>query len=68
MTSDEWRETGGPPVAAPTRSGYGTTLIRELIPHELDGTVDLTFPPEGVTCRIVFPLTSPVTVIDEAVS
>ena len=52
----EWRESGGPPVAAPTRSGYGISLIRELIPHELGGTVDLAFPPEGVSCRIVLPL------------
>jgi PAS domain S-box-containing protein len=64
----EWRESGGPLVAAPTRSSYGTSLIRELIPHELGGTVDLTFPPEGVSCRIVLPLSSPGTAIDEAVS
>ena len=54
----EWRENGGPPVAAPTRSGYGISLIRELIPHELSGTVDLTFPPEGASCRIALPLSS----------
>jgi two-component sensor histidine kinase len=64
----EWRERGGPPVAAPTRSGYGISLIRELIPHELGGTVDLAFPPEGVSCRIVLPLSSPGTAINEAVS
>jgi two-component sensor histidine kinase len=64
----EWRESNGPPVVAPTRSGYGITLIRELIPHELGGTVDLAFPPEGVNCRIVIPLSTSVTVIDAAVS
>ena len=63
----EWRESGGPLVAAPTRSSYGTSLIRELIPHELGGTVDLAFPPEGVSCRIVLPLISPGTAIDDAV-
>ncbi len=48
----EWREFGGPPVAGSVGSGYGTSLIRDLIPYELGGTVDLVFKPEGVTCKI----------------
>src|SRR5262249_13686891 len=36
-----WRESIGPPVTAPKRCGHGTNLIRNLIPHELGGTVDL---------------------------
>ena len=52
----EWREAGGPPVVAPARSSYGTSLIRDLIPHELGGTAQLAFPIEGVCCRIEFPL------------
>jgi PAS domain S-box-containing protein len=51
-----WREFGGPPVAVEAKSGYGTQLIRGLVPHELGGTVDLEFAPEGVSCRIEFPL------------
>jgi PAS domain S-box-containing protein len=51
-----WREHGGPPVAAPVRASYGSSLIRDLIPHELDGVVDLTFPAEGVCCKITIPL------------
>ena len=51
-----WRETGGPPIHAPSRSGYGTSLIRDLIPHELGGKVELEFAPAGVTCRIEIPL------------
>jgi PAS domain S-box-containing protein len=51
-----WRETGGPPVVASTpQSGYGTSLIRDLIPHELGGKVDLVMAPEGVQCTIVIP-------------
>jgi PAS domain S-box-containing protein len=51
-----WRETGGPTVTAPApQSGYGTSLIRDLIPHELGGTVDLVMAPEGVRCTIVIP-------------
>src|SRR5260221_6543415 len=38
-----WRELGGPPIAAPFQSGYGSCLIRDLIPHELGRTVELGF-------------------------
>jgi two-component sensor histidine kinase len=51
-----WREAGSPPVAPEIRSGYGTRLIRELIPHELGGNVDLVFASDGACCRIEFPL------------
>jgi two-component sensor histidine kinase len=51
-----WRELGGEPIAAPVRSGYGLSLIRDLIPHELGGTVDLKFPPGGACCKIEIPL------------
>jgi two-component sensor histidine kinase len=51
-----WREVGGELIAAPARSGYGITLIRDLIPHELGGTVDLKFPADGVCCKIEIPL------------
>jgi PAS domain S-box-containing protein len=51
-----WREIGGPPIVAPTQSGYGTSLIRDLIPHELGGTVELAFASDGVCCEIEIPL------------
>jgi len=51
----EWQETGGPPVLAPSRSGYGTSIIRELIPFELGGAVELSFAPEGARCRMEIP-------------
>jgi PAS domain S-box-containing protein len=52
----EWRETGGPLTKAPIHSSYGTNLIRNLIPHELGGTVNLEFAPEGLRCDIEIPL------------
>jgi two-component sensor histidine kinase len=57
----EWREFGGPAIVAPIQSGYGTTLICELIPHELGGKVDLVFAAEGACCRIEIPLPGEVT-------
>jgi len=51
-----WRELGGPKVVASTQSSFGTTLIRDLIPHEIGGKVDLVFGADGVSCLIEIPL------------
>jgi len=50
-----WRETGGPSVSFPTKYGYGTSLIRELVPHEIGGAVDLAFSSGGLSCTIEIP-------------
>jgi PAS domain S-box-containing protein len=50
-----WRELGGPPPTTPVQSGYGLGLIRDLVPHELGGTVDLIFPSDGACCKIEIP-------------
>ena len=52
----DWRELGGPPIMIPIQSGYGTSLIRDLIPHELGGTVDLVFASDGLRCCIEIPV------------
>jgi PAS domain S-box-containing protein len=51
----EWTEANGPAVAVPSQTGYGIRAIRRLIPHELGGTVDLTFETSGLRCRIELP-------------
>ena len=51
----EWEEIGGPPVQAPSRSSYGTSIIRELIPFEFGGAVELSFANEGTRCRLEIP-------------
>ena len=50
-----WQEIGGPPVAAPENSGFGTSTIRDLIPYEFGGAVDLTLARGGVRCRVELP-------------
>jgi PAS domain S-box-containing protein len=50
-----WEESGGPNVLPQTRSGYGTSVIRDLIPYELGGTVDLVHAPGGVRCKLEIP-------------
>ncbi|AWN53776.1 PAS domain-containing protein [Methylobacterium sp. 17Sr1-1] len=54
-----WQESGGPPVVPPTRTGFGSRLIERSLARELDGTVSLSFPREGVVCTIVAPLAEP---------
>jgi hypothetical protein len=51
-----WRELGGPPIKTPVKCGYGSSLIRDLIPHELGGTVGLVFASDGACCEIEIPL------------
>ena len=47
-----WRETGGPPVVAPSRRGFGSRLLEEVLSGDLDGQCRLEFAPEGVRCWI----------------
>ena len=51
----EWQETGGPVVDAPNKSGYGTSVIGELIPYELGGTVDFELTADGARCKFEIP-------------
>ena len=51
----EWQEIGGPPIVAPGASSYGSSTIRDLIPYELGGAVDLVLATEGAQCRLELP-------------
>jgi PAS domain S-box-containing protein len=51
----EWQEAGGPVVDAPSKSGYGTSVIRELIPHELGGSVEFVLTADGARCKFEIP-------------
>jgi signal transduction histidine kinase/CheY-like chemotaxis protein len=46
-----WRETGGPRVTAPTRRGFGTSLVKATFPD-----VRLEFAADGLACEIDVPL------------
>lgn len=54
----QWQERGGPPVAPPTRRGFGARLIERCIETDLRGVIDLVFDPDGVSCRMNIPLSS----------
>ncbi len=50
-----WQERGGPPVQAPKRRGFGSTIIERSIPYELDGEADLDFKLTGLQARFCIP-------------
>lgn len=64
----EWTERGGPLVKRDRSEGQGLSLIRGVISHELDGIVDLEFPPEGLYCSFEFPLPGPEARVSEIYS
>jgi PAS domain S-box-containing protein len=51
----EWREVGGPPVVTPRDSGFGTSIIRDLIPYEFGGAAHLAFDRAGIRCHLELP-------------
>ena len=50
-----WRESGGPPVKAPKRRGFGTTIIERTVPFELKGKVETRFDVSGFEADIMIP-------------
>jgi two-component sensor histidine kinase/PAS domain-containing protein len=51
----EWRESDGPAVSVPARSGFGQTVIRRSLQYSANGGADLQYHPEGVICLISLP-------------
>lgn len=54
-----WQESGGPPVPATRKRGFGTDLIEKIVAHELNRPVELDFAPDGVRCVITVPVRTP---------
>jgi len=50
-----WTEREGPPVSAPQRRGFGTTVMKAMTERSLDGAVDLDYAPSGITWRLTCP-------------
>ncbi|WP_262297864.1 sensor histidine kinase [Microvirga sesbaniae] len=51
-----WTESGGPPVKAPSRRGFGSRLIERSLAQDLDGQVEIAFEPTGVVCTVDAPV------------
>jgi PAS domain S-box-containing protein len=50
-----WTEAGGPPVAQPTRRGFGSTLMETSLSHGLGGRIAVTYAPDGVRAVMQLP-------------
>ena len=50
-----WRESGGPEVSEPRRTGFGHKVVERLTARALDGEVSLTFPPSGLEWSLHIP-------------
>ncbi|MFZ2007280.1 MAG: MEDS domain-containing protein [Stellaceae bacterium] len=48
----DWEESSGPPVAPPTKKGFGSRLLEELVIRDLEGDTKLTYDVSGVRCSI----------------
>jgi PAS domain S-box-containing protein len=48
-----WTERNGPPVKPPTRYGFGTRVMTEMIQGQLKGEMQFDWRPEGLACEIV---------------
>lgn len=51
-----WVERDGPTVTPPTRRGFGSRVIADMVRISLDGAVEVLFPPTGLTWRLTCPL------------
>jgi PAS domain S-box-containing protein len=47
-TTIAWIESGGPPVVAPTRKGFGQTVMEQMVAQAVGGTVKLEYAPAGL--------------------
>lgn len=50
-----WRERDGPAVQAPTRKGFGTTIIEKSVPYELNGQAEIRYRVTGLEVDFLFP-------------
>lgn len=52
----DWVESGGPPVAPPTRQGFGSRLLEFVLPGQMQAQSRIDYRPEGVHVHCSLPL------------
>jgi len=52
----QWKELGGPSVAPPEKSGFGSRLLGKLLSGQLGRPAEMVYTPEGLVCRLQAPL------------
>lgn len=51
-----WNEHDGPPVALPTREGFGSQLLNRVLTLQVGASVDIAFDPDGLRVTVAVPL------------
>jgi two-component sensor histidine kinase len=52
----DWIEDRGPPVTEPTREGFGSRLLRKVLPAQAGAKVTLDFAPAGLRAAVSMPI------------
>lgn len=52
----EWNEHDGPPVALPTREGFGSRLLQRVLTDQIQAVVAIAFEPDGLRVTVDVPL------------
>ena len=53
-----WKETGATDLAGPARSGFGTSVLEDMLAYELKARAVLVFEPDGLNYSAQIPLTN----------
>lgn len=56
MLKFHWVESGGPPVALPTRQGFGSRLLDSVLPGQIQAMSRIDYRPKGVRVSCALPL------------
>ena len=51
-----WNEHDGPPVALPTREGFGSRLLNRVLTIQTGAKIDIAYDPDGLRVSVVLPL------------
>ncbi|MCJ2056296.1 PAS domain-containing protein [Methylobacterium sp. J-048] len=54
-----WNEHDGPPVALPTREGFGSRLLKRVLSTQVHAEVHIDYDPDGLRVTVNLPLSSP---------
>ncbi|GJD49765.1 Blue-light-activated histidine kinase [Methylobacterium crusticola] len=55
----DWSEHDGPPVAPPTRQGFGSRLLSKVLAAQAEAEVDVAFEADGLRVSVRLPLPAP---------
>jgi two-component sensor histidine kinase len=51
-----WQERDAPIAREVKRVGFGTRLLKEILPKQIAASIDIRYEPEGVDARLIIPI------------